>query len=97
MKRMQKISLNFLTVSKKNKTKQNKKKTHLKYTLEKESNKFFSFLDILIKNERNRFPKLVYPKKASIRLLTQFNSFRIMSYKIGLVRRLIYRTFKSSS
>ena len=80
-----------------NKNKKTKKK-HVKYTLEKESNKFFSFLDILIKNEeRNRFPKLVYPTKASIRLLTQFNSFRTMSYKTGLVRCLTYRTFKSSS
>ena len=38
----------------------------------------------------------VYRKKTSIGLFTQFNNFTPMSYKIGLVRCLIYRAFKSS-
>ena len=33
---------------------------NIKYTLEKESNKFLSFLDILIKNKGNRFSTSVY-------------------------------------
>ena len=69
----------------------------IKFTLEKESNKFLSFLDILIKNEGNRFSTSVYRKKTSIGLFTQFNSFTPISYKIGLVRCLIYRAFKISS
>ena len=32
----------------------------IKFTLEKESNKFLSFLDVLIKNEGNRFSTSVY-------------------------------------
>ena len=79
MKRMQKISLNFLTVN------------------IKENNKFLSFLDILIKNEGNRFSTSVYRKKTSIGLFTHFNSFTPMSYKIGLERCLIHRAFKTSS
>ena len=67
----------------------------IKFTLEKESNKFLSFLDVLIKNEGNRFS--VYRKKTSVGLFTQFNSFTPISYKIGLVRYLIYRAFKISS
>ena len=69
----------------------------IKITLEKESNKFLSFLDILIKNEGNRFSTQLYQKKTSIGLFTQFNSFTPISYKIGLVRCLIYRAFKISS
>ena len=69
----------------------------IKFTLEKESNKFLSFLDILIKNEGNHFSTSVYRKKTSIGLFTQFNSFTPTSYKIGLVRCLIYRAFKISS
>ena len=56
-----------------------------------------SFLDILIKNEGNRFSTSVYQKKTSIGLFTQFHSFTPMSYKIGLIRCLIHRAFKISS
>ena len=45
---------------------------NIKYTLEKESNKFLPFLDILIKNKGNRFSTSVYRKKTSIGLFTQF-------------------------
>ena len=69
----------------------------IKFTLERESNKFLSFLDVLIKNEGNRFSTSVYRKKTSAGLFTQFNSFTPISYKIGLVRCLIYRAFKISS
>ena len=68
----------------------------IKFTIEKENNKFLSFLDILIENEGNRFSTSVYRKKTSIALLTQFHSFTPMSYKIGLIRCLIHRAFKIS-
>ena len=68
----------------------------IKFTLEKESNKFLSFLDVLIKNEGNCFSTSVYRKKTLVGLFTQFNSFTPISYKIGLVRCLIYRAFKIS-
>ena len=48
---------------------------NIKFTIEKESNKFLSFLDILIKNEGNRFSTSVYRKKTSIGLFTQFHRF----------------------
>ena len=84
---MQKISLNFLTVS--------IKISNL--LLKKKAIKFLSFLHILIKNEGNRFSASVYRKKISIGLFTQFDNFTAMSYKIGLVRCLIRRAFKISS
>ena len=36
---------------------------NIKFTIEKESNKFLPFLHILIKNEGNRFSTSVYQKK----------------------------------
>ena len=70
---------------------------NIKFTIEKENNKFLSFLDILIENEGNRFSTSVYRKKTSIGLFTQFHSFTTMTYKIGLIRCLIHRAFKISS
>ena len=69
----------------------------IKFTLEKESNKFLLFLDILIKNEGNCFSTSVYRKEISIGLFTQFDSFTPISYKVDLVRCRIYRAFKISS
>ena len=64
---------------------------NIKFTIEKESNKFLSFLDILIQNEGNHFSTSVYRKKTSIGLFTQFHGFTPMSYKIGLIKCLIHR------
>ena len=55
-----------------------------------------SFLDILIKNDGNRFSTSVYRKKTSVGLFTQFHSFTPMSYEIGLIKCLIHRAFKIS-
>ena len=66
---------------------------NIKFTLEKENNKYLLFLDILVKNEGNRSTS-VYWKKTLNGLFTQFNSFSPMSYKIGLIRCLKHRAFK---
>ena len=70
---------------------------NIKFTIEKENNKFLSFLNILIENEGNCFSTSIYRKKTSIGLFTQFLSFTTMTYKIGLIRCLIHRVFKISS
>ena len=70
---------------------------NIKLTLGKENNKILSFLDILTKNEGNRFSSSVYWKKSLVGLFTHFNSFTPMSYTIGLLRCLIHRTFKINS
>ena len=67
---------------------------NVKFTIEKESNKYLSFFDILIKNEGNRFSASVYRKKTSIGFFSQFHSLTPMSYKNGLIKCLIYRAFK---
>ena len=48
---------------------------NIRFTMEKESNIFLSFFDILVKNEGNRFSISVYRKKTSIGLFTQFHRF----------------------
>ena len=70
---------------------------NMKFPIKKESNKFLSFLDILIKNEGNCFSTSLYRKKTSIGLSAQFYSFTPVSYKIGLTRCLIHRAFKITS
>ena len=69
----------------------------MKFITEKESIKFLSFLNILIKNLGNRFSKSGYRKKTSIGLFTQLHSFTPMNDKIGLIRCLIHKDFKISS
>ena len=73
------------------------KHPNIKFTMEKETNKFLPFLDVLVKNEGWTFTTLVYRKKTSIGSFTQYSSFTTFSYKIGLINCLIHRGFKISS
>ena len=73
------------------------KHPNIKFTMEKETNKFLPFLDVLVKNEGLTFTTLVYRKKTSIGFFTQYSSFTPFSYKIGLINCLIHRAFKISS
>ena len=70
---------------------------NIKFTIEKELNHSLPFLDILIKNESNKFITSVYRKKTSIGLFTQYDSFTPFTYKTGLIKCLIHRAFKISS
>ena len=57
---------------------------NIKFTIEKESIKFLSFLDIRIKNEGNRFSTSVYRKKTLIGLFTRFHNFTPRVIKLVL-------------
>ena len=65
--------------------------------MEKETNKFLQFLDVLVRNEGGTFTTSVHTKKTSIGLFTQYNSFTSFRYKIGLKKCLIHRALKISS
>ena len=43
--------------------------------MEKETNKFLRFLDVLVKNESRTFTTSVYRKKTSIEPFIQYNSY----------------------
>ena len=75
----------------------NRHHKNIKFTIEKENNKILLFLDILVKNEGNRFSASVYRKKTSVGLFTQFHSFTPMTYKISLIKCIMHRAFKISS
>ena len=65
--------------------------------MEKETKKFLPFLDVLVKNKGRTLTTSVYRKKTSIGLFTQYNSFTLFSYKIGLIKCFIHRAFKITS
>ena len=73
----------------------NSKHSNIKFTMEKETNKFLPFLDVLVKNKGRIFTTSVYRKK--IGRFTQYNSFTPFSYKVGLIKCLVHRAFKISS
>ena len=75
----------------------NSKYPNIKFTMQKETNKFLPFLDVLVKNEGRTFTTLVYRKKTFIGLFTQYSSFTLFNYKIDLIHCLIHRAFKISS
>ena len=51
-------------------------------------------IDILIKNNGENFSTTIFCKTTTIGLFTNYLSFTPLSYKIGLVKTLIHRTFK---
>ena len=73
------------------------KHSNIKFTMEKETNKFLPILDVLVKNEGRIFTTSVYRKKTAIGLFTQYNSCTPFSYKIGLIKCLVHTAFKISS
>ena len=66
---------------------------NIKFTIEKESNKYLSLLDILTKNEGNRFSTSVFLNKISIGLKTIYLPWLIkalLRIEVNLSRQAIY-------
>ena len=78
-------SLNFL----------NNKHPNIKFTIEKQISHVISFLDVFIPGTNNQNLTLeTYYKLTYTGLLLNFKSFKSFSYKIGLIKCLIDRSFK---
>ena len=75
----------------------NRQYPNIKFTIEKEKNNQFPFLDHLNDSSSNNFVTSVYRKLTYTRLLTNYNSFRSPNYKKGLIKTLIDRTFRINS
>ena len=71
----------------------NQQHPNIKFTIEEEHENKISFLDILIEN-RNSLKTSVYQKSTYTGLLMNFYSFTPFSYKVGLIKTLVDRTFK---
>ena len=81
-------SLNFLSFL-------NNKHPNMKFTIEKQVNHSIALFDVLISGIDNQLPILeTYHKSTYTRLLLNFKSFALFSYKISLIKGLIDRSFK---
>ena len=81
-------SLKFLNFS-------NKRHPNIKFTIEKQTNHSIAFLDVFILGINNQNLTLqTYHKSTYTGLLLNFNSCTSFSYKIGLIKCLIDRSFK---
>ena len=67
---------------------------NIPFTMEKEVDHRLPFLDVFIHNHSKGPTTTVFSKKTFAGLLTNYFSFTAFSYKIGLGRTLIDRTFK---
>ena len=73
----------------------NSRHPNIKFTMEKQVNHKLPFLDILIDNhDPNSSLTRVYRKKTFTGLLTNYFSFTSYSYKVGLIKTLVDRTYK---
>ena len=70
---------------------------NIKFAFEVEKNNKFSFLDVKICRESNKFTTSVFRNPTFSGVFTNFDSFIPRSYKHGLVNTLIFRCFKICS
>ena len=69
------------------------KHPNINFSLEKENDGRLSFLDINIFREKGKFVTNVYRKKTFSGVYTNFNSFILETYKIGLIKSLLLQCF----
>ena len=70
---------------------------NIKFTFVVEKNNNFSFLEVKICRENNKFTTSVFMKPTFSRVFINFDSFVPISLKHGLVNTLIFRCFKICS
>ena len=74
----------------------NSKHPNIQFTDEPEVNNVLSFLDVTIHNE-NSVTTSVYRKKTYTGLLTNYFSYTSDTYKLGLIRNLLFRAYHINS
>ena len=75
----------------------NRQHKNIKFTSETENENSFSFLDIKITRDHNKFMTSVYGKPTFSGVFTNFGSFIPKSYKYNLLFTLLHRAFKLCS
>ena len=75
----------------------NSRHINIRFTMEKESENRLPFLDVLIDNNQVPVLTTVFCKSTFTGLLMNFTSFTSYSYKLGLIRTLIDRSYKINS
>ena len=75
----------------------NSKHKNIKFTFETEDSYNFSFLDVKITRKNKRFVTSIFCKATFSGVYTNYDSFILETYKIGLVHTLLFRFFKICS
>ena len=73
------------------------KHPNIKFSVEKEEDGYFPFLDINIFSENKKFATNVYRKRTFSGLYTNFKSFIPETYKVGLMKSLLFWCFSLCS
>ena len=73
----------------------NSKHKNIKFTFEIEDSNNFSFLDVKITHKNKRFVTSIFRKATFSRVFTNYDSFILDTYKIGLVHMLLFRFFQN--
>ena len=71
----------------------NKRHKNIKFSFETEKDNFFSFLDVKICREKDKFTTNVFRKDTFSGIYTNFSSFVALEHKFGLVYTLSHRNF----
>ena len=73
----------------------NSRHPNIRFTMEKKAHHKLPFLDVVVDNNNpNSFLTRAYRKKTFTGLLTNYFSFTLYSYKVGLIRTLVDRAYK---
>ena len=71
----------------------NKRHKNIKFSFENEKDNSFSFLDVKICREKDKFTTNVFRKDTFSCIYTNFSSFVALEHKFGLVYTLLHRSF----
>ena len=71
----------------------NKRYKNIKFSFETEKGNSFSFLDVKICREKDKFTTSVFRKDTFSGVYTNFSSFVALKHKFGLVYTLLHRSF----
>ena len=75
----------------------NSKYKNIKFTFETEDSNNFSFLDVKITRKNKRFVTSIFRRATFSGVYTNYDSFILETYKIGLVHTLLLRVLKICS
>ena len=88
-------SLCFIDITDKFREYLSSKHPNIKFSIEKEEDGCLPFLDINISREDDKFATNVYKKKTFSGVYTNFKSFISETYKIGLIKSLLFRKYST--
>ena len=71
----------------------NKRHESIKFSFETEKDNSFSFFEVKICKEKDKFPTSIFRKDTFGGIYTNFSSFEALQHKFGLMYPLLHRSF----